>query len=139
EIEKETAQMWRSQVWQQTFNRWQSCYFLGQRPTSVTVQYYDSNNTIQTVSTTDYYYLQSPLPKIIFDCNYSLPTYKSRPDAIVITLTQADRTVDPLAKALCCGIASELNENRETNVIGIITKNPEYERARDLLRRGRIG
>lgn len=58
------------------------------------VKYYDAQNALQTISSSEYYLMDFGLPnKLIFKDTFSVPTLYNRPDALQIEFTSGMATI----------------------------------------------
>ena len=84
------------------------------------VQYYDSDNALQTVTSTDYSISQTD-GKLIFNSDYSFPSVYGRHDAVQITYVAGYDmlSIPDAAKAAVLLIVGDMFENREAQIIGL--------------------
>lgn len=110
-----------TQVWRQDFAEWDArgelrLPFKG--VTAVAVKYYDSDNTLQTVSSSLYELLEDASSSFVrFKADFSEPSYYDRSDAIQVTVTAgyADAAAVPEAiKTAIKMMVAHWYANRET-------------------------
>ena len=96
-------------------------YFLAMPLDSITsVEYYDSDNALQTVSASDYS-INKTEGQLIFNSDYSFPSVYDRHDGFQVTYTAGYDVVEIPAQAVaaCKLIAADLFENREGQHLGL--------------------
>jgi len=136
-VERDSGLKIRSQVWRQVQKCFSTAVDIEALPVrSVVVKYYDDNNVLQTLDSSDYYLMNSTnLAAKIYPVE-SFPNIYSRPDAVQIDVTCGYQTIPPAAKQAVLLLAGGWNENREAEISGTITTELKlgYQRLIDLLR-----
>lgn len=105
-----------AQTWRQDFDCFEGCIRLPFPDVqSVTVQYYDTANTLQTVSATNYYLVNRVDGSRIEISPYSVwPVTALRPDAVRVTMVCGYTTVPASLKAAILLHIGALYVNRES-------------------------
>ncbi len=97
------------------------------KATAIThIKYYDSTNTLQTISSANYTLVSHGAlsPYIVFDSDYSFPSIGDHPLPIQVTFTAGYSTADDVPPAIVLGILnliSDFYDNRTMMTHGVIS------------------
>jgi uncharacterized phiE125 gp8 family phage protein len=137
-VEREAATKFTVQVWTQTQKCWSSSITLMVQPAaSVVVKYYDLDNVLQTLSSTNYHFFEFPSDSILFNLT-DYPDLYDRPDAVQITISVG--AAPRLARQCVKLLVADWFYSPESTVVGTIaTPMPNgYDKIMRLLRRGHV-
>jgi len=140
-IERETNYCFTSQVWTQTHADFPSDWLdLDKLPiTNLVVKYYDADNVLTTLNSSNYYLVQNDQYASIKPVD-DWPTVYDRPEAVQLTLTCGVASVQPAIQHACLMLCAAWSENREAEIIGTITNEIKlgYDRLIRSFRRGLV-
>lgn len=112
-IENQTNICFTNQTWVQTYGCFPDCIKAVKVPVlTLTIQYYDEDNTLQTLDSTDYYILKNGMKCLVVPKDEWPNTY-GRPEAVIVTTACGMSTIPDIAKALNLKLLAIENEDRE--------------------------
>lgn len=112
-IENEVGLCFTDQTWVQTYASFPCSIVAAKNPVqTITVQYYDSDNALQTLDSDEYYTIKNNLRHVLKPVD-SWPTTYDRPEAVVLTLECGFTALPARVKRLALKLANIENEDRE--------------------------
>ena len=115
-------------TFKQYYQYWDDYSFDYDPYTSVTVTYYDADDTEQTLASTDYKVYDGNFPVVISPTE--TPTLSDRVNPIIVEVVSGYTTAPDIVKQCLRMIVSDLFENRQTDAVGNykkLSRNTDYQ------------